>query len=106
MENRKEIDVKLDALWLADIVAEGIFNQGKAKLFNILESQFEGQKLEANKRLVKDVLVAICKDSKRLIIDVLGDWVQDARVFPTEESLKRSEIVTSEYQEYDESVNR
>ena len=54
-------------------VADIIYNKGKAKLFNILESQLEGQKLSATKRITEDVVSELCRDAASYLKDMLGD---------------------------------
>lgn len=56
-------------------VADIIYNKGKAKLFTILESQLEGQKLSATKRIAEDVISELCRDAAIYLKDILGnDW--------------------------------
>jgi len=55
-------------------VADIIYNQGKAKIFNVLESQLEGQRLHASKRIVEDIISQICRDTAGYLKDILGDW--------------------------------
>lgn len=63
-----------DAELLAIEVARIIYNNGKAKVFNVLESQFDGQRLNACRRIVQDIFKSIAKDAADFIKDVLGDW--------------------------------
>lgn len=58
-------------------VADIIYNQGKAKIFNVLESQLEGQKLSASKRITEDIIKQICRDTAGYLKDVLGDWEEE-----------------------------
>ena len=55
-------------------VADIIYNQGKAKIFNVLESQLEGQRLSASKRITEDIIAQICRDASGYLKDILGDW--------------------------------
>ena len=55
-------------------VADIIYNQGKAKIFNVLESQLEGQRLIATKRIAEDIITHICRDVAKYLEDILGDW--------------------------------
>lgn len=55
-----------------------IYRQGKAKFFNILESQIEGQRLIACKRIAEDTLSSICKNAGNMVNDLLGDWEIEA----------------------------
>jgi hypothetical protein len=64
-----------DVNMLAKDVADIIYRQGKAQVFNVLESQIEDhQRLNASKRMVENLLSNIGRDAKMLIKDVLGDW--------------------------------
>lgn len=64
------IDSKVVCIDVADI----IYNQGKAKIFNVLESQLEGQRLLASKRITEDIITHICRDVAKYLGDILGDW--------------------------------
>lgn len=56
-------------------VADIIYNQGKAKIFNVLESQLEeGQKLWASKRIIEDIIAQISRNAAGYLKDILGDW--------------------------------
>lgn len=92
----------IDAEWLADVVGQGIYNTGKAKLFNILESQFEGQKLEAMKHLVKDVIVELSKNARETIIDILEEW--ESKIEIDLDAIEDGEGLAADYQEYEEAV--
>ena len=72
MENKVKgiIDAKIVCIDVADI----IYNRGKAKIFNVLESQLEGQKLGASKRIVEDIITQICRDAAEYLSDTLKDW--------------------------------
>ena len=60
---------------LAKEVAEMIYNQGKAKIFNILESQIEdGSRLRACKRITQDVIGQIAQNAIELTGSILGGW--------------------------------
>lgn len=64
------VDSKVVCVDVADI----IYNQGKAKIFNVLESQLEGPKLGATKRITEDIISQICRDVAEYLTDILGDW--------------------------------
>ncbi|MCM0759596.1 hypothetical protein M7775_13640 [Sporomusa sphaeroides DSM 2875] len=73
----------INAEWLATMVAGIIFNQGKAKLFNVLESQLDGgPKLHATKRITEDIIAGISQNAADLIRDTLGDWQEEVEVGP------------------------
>jgi len=96
-EQDQEGKAIIDAKWLATEVASIIFNQGKARVFNVLESQLEpGPRLGAAKRLTEDVISNIARDSAHLIRDVLGDWQEEvipgAEVDLTSEEVEEIEI--------------
>lgn len=56
-------------------VADIIYNQGKAGMFNVLESQIDEQnKLYACKRIVENMLKGICRNTTGYLKDILGDW--------------------------------
>ena len=64
-----------DAELLATEVARIIYDQGKAKLCNLLESQLDRDgRLNACKRIAQDIIGNIAKDAADFIKDVLGDW--------------------------------
>lgn len=44
----------------AGTIAGGLYNYSKAKLCNFLEAHFEGAKLEANKRIIEDIIDSYC----------------------------------------------
>lgn len=99
------MQAKMNAVTLADTVCQGIYNYGKAKLFNVLEAQFEGQRLSANKKMVNDVLVTICNNTQNLLLDMLGDWEQDITIpadalVPVEEAKEAQQ----DYEEYQKAV--
>lgn len=78
-----ESKVIIDANWLATEVASIIFNRGKAKIFNVLESQLEsGERLNAAKRLTEDIISHIAKNSADMIRNVLGDWQEEITLEP------------------------
>lgn len=64
------IDAKIVCVDVADI----IYNRGKARIFNVLESQLDGQKLTATKRITLDIISQICRDVAEYLTDMLGDW--------------------------------
>lgn len=60
-----------------------IYNQGKAKIFNVLESQIdEPRRLRACKRIVEDILTKIARDASQYLIDILGDWEAEVEYDP------------------------
>ena len=80
----EEIKATLDAEWLARNVADSVYRQAKARVFNVLESQLspevpgERDRLHACKRLVEDILSDITRDVAGLIRHTLGDWTTEA----------------------------
>ena len=90
---------------LALDVASIIYNQGKAQIFNILESQIENETRQfACKRLVQTILTNIGKDVKQLIANVLGDWQEEVSV-DSDSVLTGSEKEEAK-KEYREDVER
>ena len=88
-------------------VASIVYDKGKAKTFNVLESilpQADGagvRKLEAFKRITEDIVSNIAKDMKKFIIDVLGnDWRQPI-YFDPDDALSGKEAKEAE-EEFDE----
>lgn len=77
------IDAVIDADFVAEHVAGIIYNQGKAKIFNVLESQLpcdsttDNQKMSACKNITVDIIGSIARNAARFIRDTLGDWSQD-----------------------------
>ena len=85
MDKQENIKGTIDADWLGTEVAGLIYRQGKAQIFNVLETQFENPndlKLRAAKRLVENILDNIGRDAKRLIVDTLGDWKEEVEIEP------------------------
>ena len=80
----EEIKVTLNAEWLAQNVADLVYRQGKARVFNVLESQLspempeERHRLMACRRLVEDILSDITRDVAALIRRALDDWTTEA----------------------------
>jgi hypothetical protein len=72
------VDKKVKGIINAEVVcidvADIIYNQGKAKVFNVLESQLEGQKLVASKHIVEDILTQISRNAAGYLKDILDDW--------------------------------
>ncbi len=67
---------------LAEEIGGFIYNQGKAKIFNLLESQLEnGSRLSACKRIAQDTIGQIAKHAAELINDMLGDWQTDITAY-------------------------
>lgn len=64
------INAKIVCVDVADI----IYNRGKARIFNVLESQLDGPKLNATKRIAEDIISQICRDVAEYLSDILGDW--------------------------------
>ena len=78
------IKATINAEWLATEVAGMIYNNGKAKIFNLLESQInpeinmgQNARLAACKRIAEDNLSNIAKSAADFIRDMLGDWEQE-----------------------------
>ena len=61
-------------------VAGIVYKKMKAKIFDLLESQFEGEKLTACKRIAESMISTTAKDVKLFMIDTLGDWEQEVEV--------------------------
>jgi len=61
---------------LAEEVGALIYNQSKAKIFNLLEAQMDcdGVRMRACKQIAQDIIALIAKDASELIKNVLGDW--------------------------------
>lgn len=71
----------IDAKWLAIEVGGIIYKQGKAKVFNVLESQIENdKKLRAAMLITQDILRNIARDVSDLIQSTLGDWKEQVEV--------------------------
>lgn len=76
--------------WLATEISGLIYSKGKAKMFNVLESQMETTvslgamgdtpKMRAVKRITEDLLETISKQAAQLIRDTLGDWEEDVMI--------------------------
>ena len=92
-------------------VAGIVYNQSKAKIFNLLESQLaesatvfipeDSPRLKAVKRIAQDVIKDVAKDVKEFIIDFLGeDWKQPI-LFDPEDALT-GEGEKAAQQEFDE----
>jgi hypothetical protein len=61
-------------------VAGIVYKKMKAKIFDLLESQFEGEKLTACKRIAENMISTTARDVKTFMIDTLGDWGQEVEV--------------------------
>ena len=61
-------------------VAGIVYKKMKAKIFDLLELQFEGEKLTACKRIAESMISTTAKDVKVFMIDTLGDWEQEVEV--------------------------
>jgi hypothetical protein len=80
MQSEEKVKATINGEWLAEQVAGIIYNQGKAKIMNLLESQIpesEPLRLSACKGIVQDALEVIIYNTTRLIKDTLGDWQQE-----------------------------
>jgi hypothetical protein len=94
----------IDAKTLAVEVGGIVYKQGKAKIFNVLESQIDDpNKLKACKRITEDILTNISRDASEFIIDTLGDLEIDVEVdaagdLPEKEAAE----VSMEYEEIKE----
>ena len=100
------IVVTVDAEWLGQQIAHIIFNQCKAKFFNVLESQLEnGSRLMAAKNITADIIRSVSKDAESFIIDVLADW-QEKLIAPDEAILTEDEEAEAikEYEETKEAL--
>lgn len=59
-------------------VAAIIYNQGKGRILNVLESQIEDpRRLGACKRITEDILKDIARQTASYIKNVLGDWEEE-----------------------------
>lgn len=82
-EDKCDIKTEVDGKWLAEQVAGMIYNQCKARFFNVLESQLpyetntDMQKMRACKAVTTDVIGNISSNVACFITDVLGDWKQE-----------------------------
>lgn len=63
-----------DAGLLSVEVTGIVYNQGKGRLFTFLESQFEGQRLSACKKIVEEILSDVSRNAGNLVRDMLGEW--------------------------------
>lgn len=92
----------IDAKTLAIDVGGIIYKQGKAKVFNVLESQIEDiNKLQACKRIVEDILTHISRDVAEFLLDTLEGWqieIETDDILPED----ATEEATREYQEVKE----
>lgn len=76
------IDGVITAELLAEEIAGFIYNQGKAKIFNLLESQLEnGSRLSACKRIAQDIIGQIAKHVAGFIKEMLFDWQADITAY-------------------------
>ncbi len=92
----------IEGVITAEIIGAGasgiVYRNGKAKIFNVLESilsennQEDWPKLQAYKRIVDDILSNIAKDVNRYVVDMLGDDLEievetdDDAILPPEEA--------------------
>ena len=101
-----EVKAVINAEWLAEQVAGIIYNQGKAKIFNVLESQFHPgpwgyKQLEATKRITEDIIANIARNANSFIKDTIHDWEQEVE-FGGEVSDDDVEVARRDYQELQE----
>lgn len=100
------IKAEIDSVWVATEAAGMVYKQGKAKIFNVLESQLnDDQKLLACKRIVTDILTNISRDVGSFIEDTLGDWKQEVE-FGGEVSEEDAAEAAREYEEIKEVLRR
>ena len=105
----------VDAEWLGEQISHMVFNQCKAKIFNLLESQLgmqepyseimepkESQRLKATKRLAQDIISGVAKDAKEFIIDMLADW--EEKLIISDEAILTDEEEEEAQKEYEETV--
>lgn len=96
--NGGPIKAEVDAKWLAEQVAGIIYNQSKAKFFNVLESQLpcettsDDQRLQACKNITIDIIGNIAMSAGKFIERVLDNWKQEFEFGGdlTEEELKEA----------------
>jgi hypothetical protein len=91
-----EVKGVFDTESLANLVGQTIYNQGKAKIFNILEAAMpQNNQLAATKRVSQNILSSIAKDVADQLREVLGDWQQEVtaggEVSPEDEKQARKE---------------
>lgn len=78
--SRDKVEATINAEFVATSVAGIVFNQSKAKIFNVLESQIDNEKrLAATKRITQDIIADVVKKVYKFIIDILGNW--EGKVF-------------------------
>lgn len=93
-----------DAGLLAVEVTGIVYNQGKARLFTFLESQFEGQRLSACKKIVEEILSDIGRNAGNLVKDMLGDWKIEVEG-DGEITKEEAEQAAQEYEEAERVLN-
>ncbi|MDR3560490.1 MAG: hypothetical protein P4N59_03465 [Negativicutes bacterium] len=73
---------KINAEWLSGEVGGMIYNQGKAKVMNVVETLIPlgTDKHRGYSRLVEDIMDTIGKNAVRLIKDTLGNWEQEVEL--------------------------
>ena len=104
----------VDAEWLGEQVSHMVFNQCKAKIFNLLESQLgmeepysdamypkESQRLRATKRMAQDIISGIAKDAKEFIVDMLADW--EEKLIISDEAILTEDEEAEAIKEYEET---
>ena len=96
-----EIEGIYNAELLATEVAGIIYNQGKAKIWNLLESQLDNNsRLHACQHIAKDIIAGMAKDAAGFIKDVLGDWeipvIGSGEVSPEDEEEARKQYREAE----------
>lgn len=94
----------IDAELLAKVAGGMVHRQGKAKMFNVLESQIPENEIErigACKCIVDDILSNIAVNVFKLIKDTLGDWQIEVEVggeLSEEEEIKKEVRAQKEYE--------
>jgi len=103
---RNEIETTIDAEFVATNVADIIYNQSKARIFNVLESQLEANhKLLAVKRITEDIIADIAKNASDFIKDILAyreGKVLLGDILDSEEEEKIKEVEEKAKKAYDE----
>lgn len=101
----------INADWLAEQVAGIVYNQSKAKILNVLESQLpinngsDMQKLRACSEITVDIIGNIARNVSDFLRSVLGDWEQECE-FGGELSPKELTEAQREHAEIQSMLNR
>ena len=70
--------VQLDRDTQIALIAKHLYNQLKAKFFNVLESQVsDGKQLAAAKRLTEDIISNLTSSIENHIRDTIDDWFKE-----------------------------